>query len=146
LVAYVTLRGSNQSPLQLWCHLLIQNRTPLSKEEFYNYPDLRDRRFATSYPIRTPLSKEEFYDYPDSRDRRFYATSLSKGGPPNPRRNFTTTPIRGIDAFIGCLLSHGRWGSQMELYLSSKFASALEKLKYQRISLHRICILLIMHV
>jgi hypothetical protein len=26
--------------------------------------------------------REEFYDYPDQRDRRFYATSLSEGGPP----------------------------------------------------------------
>jgi hypothetical protein len=70
-----------------------------------------------------------------------------RGGPPFCRRgrNFTTIPIRGIGAFMPPL-SHKRWCSQMELYLLSKFASALEELKYQRINLRRICKLLIMHV
>jgi len=69
----------------------------------------------------TVVGEEEFYDYLDPWDRRFYATSLSEGGPPCCRRgrNFTTIPIRGINALLGHLSSHGRWCSWMELYLSS---------------------------
>jgi hypothetical protein len=54
------------------------------REEFYNCPDPRDRRFyATSHPRRTPLLSEweEFYDYPDPRHRRFYATSYPRRTP-----------------------------------------------------------------
>jgi hypothetical protein len=70
-----------------------------------------------------------------------------RGGPLCYRRgrNFTAIPIHGIDAFMPPP-SHRRWCSRMELYLLSKFASALEKLEYQCINLRRICILLIMHV
>jgi hypothetical protein len=70
-----------------------------------------------------------------------------RGGPLCCRRgrNFTTILICGIDAFMPPP-SHRRLCSRMELYLLSKFASALEKLKYQRINLRRICKLLIMHV
>jgi hypothetical protein len=76
--------------------------TSLSKEEFYDYPDLRDRRF---YAISLseggpPYLRRNFTTIPDPRDRSFYATSLSEGGRPYPRRNFTTILIRRIEAFI----------------------------------------------